>query len=357
MYYKESAFAFLCAFGFIHLCCMHKGKKSCKIQTKIFDYGLIVGAIIWFAVYMVVVLIQKGESGFYGKSPYNALLVFAKALFTNICSEPFLYGITFGGFLYRIYAVLLKKSPLNPLFDASIWGSAILLLEYAILRIVSYHYVLPAYIFGLVVIGAGFLLWWRDKWAKTLFILCGIMFVGNTCFTWVYLWAHYKFVPQNFQATLAFVSDDTHKHPQTRIYLESVDRVSNVEVYHSFGKWLEHYGARDFDLLSSDEVDERFHAFAKEGERSVFKSMEAMPKQSGDIVILTPYASQYITKEAISKKYELLFSAEYGYNVPPLGLKAFLKSALLYLGILKGDMILSHNAYGLPLHFYVLRVP
>ena len=187
LYYKETTFAMIIAFAFVHLFCVYFSHTKCKIHIKLFDMGLILSTIVWFVVYVFVVLLQKQDSGFYGDTPYSALLTFAKSLFTYLCNEPFLCGIIFSALIYRIYAVLIKKQPFIPLLDASIWGSAILLLEYAILRIVSYHYVLPAYIFGLVVIGAGFLLWWRDKWAKTLFILCGIMFVGNTCFTWVYL--------------------------------------------------------------------------------------------------------------------------------------------------------------------------
>ncbi|WP_334094091.1 hypothetical protein [Helicobacter typhlonius] len=357
LYYKETTFAMIIAFAFVHLFCVYFSHTKCKIHIKLFDMGLILSTIVWFVVYVFVVLLQKQDSGFYGDTPYSALLTFAKSLFTYLCNEPFLCGIIFSALIYRIYAVLIKKQPFIPLLDASIWGSAILLCEYAVLKLSSHHYLLPAYVFTLIVIGASFLLWWQHKWYKVILALCAFMFVGNTLFVSAYIWAHYKFVPPNFQATLSFVSDYTHNHPHNRIFLEGVDRVSYVEVYHSFGKWLTYYGAQDFDLYSSDAVDSRFvDRFNGNAHWSVFQNNEAIAKQSGDLVIATPYSAYNFDLESLNEKYELLFSAEQGYNVPLLGLKTFLKATLQFLGLTQGDVILSQNVYALPLHFYVLRV-
>ena len=64
-----------------------------------------------------------------------------------------------------------------------------------------------------------------------------------------------------------------------------------------------------------------------------------------------------IDMDSLIRQYELLFVADYGYNMPLLGIKSFLKNALMWLGITKNsDMIISQNIYGLPLHFYVMRV-
>lgn len=357
MYYKETTFAFLCAFGFVHLVGAYISKAPCKWEIKIFDCALVLGAMAWFVLYVCLILLPKTSQGFYGESYYGAALVFAKAIFTNMCSEPFLYGATFGALVYRIYALLFKKQPFNALLDASIVGCGVLLLEYAILKIVSYHYLLPAYIFGCIVLGACVLLYWTNGYIRVVVLCCGLMFVGNSIFTSAYVWAHYKFVPQNFQATLAFVSAYTQAKAGTRIYIEGVDRVANVEVYHSFYEWLKAYGARDFDLLSDRAVDSRAKGRDnKEAKISVFQNDVAIPKQSGDLVILTPYSQEPFNLEGYKQKYELLFSAEYGYNVAHLGLKTFIKLALLKAGLAQGDTILSHNAFGLPLHFYVFRV-
>lgn len=354
LYYKETAFAMIGAFAFVMLVC---GRKNFSTQLRLFNVLLLLSAIIWFVVYYFVVIANKQSDGRYGETPYNALLMVGKVFFTGLMNEPFLYGIIFVALIYRIYVVFVKKAAFNPLLDACIVASSVLLLEYIVLRLSSLHYPLPAYLFGLVVMGYCFIRWGQQKVGKILLWFLGVIFVSNTLFVFIHFFAHYKFVPVNFQSTLNFVTQYTQQNPHTNIYLEGVDRASNVEVYHSFGEWLLYFGALDFDLLSDRAVDERF--FREENANakwSIFKNNEVVPKKSGDIVIVTPYAAGGLDMDSL-RQYELLFVADYGYNVPLLGIKSFLKNVLMWLGITKNsDMIVSQNIYGLPLHFYVMRV-
>lgn len=355
LYYKETAFAMIGAFAFVMLVC---GYRKFSTQIRIFNLLLLLSSVVWLVVYYYVVLLNKQGDGFYGETPYNALLMIGKTLFSGFLNEPFLYGVVFVGLMYRIYMVFVKKSAFNPLLDSSIVASAILLLEYIVLRLGSLHYPLPAYIFALIVIGY-FLGKWRWHRVGRVFLwFVGIIFISNALFVFIHFFAHYKFVPVNFQSTLGFVSQYTQENPHTRIYLEKVDRASNVEVYYSFGKWLLHYKAEDFDLMSDRAVDERLF-FEEDANAmwSVFKNNEIVPKRSGDIVIITPFTAEILNMDSLMERYELLFVADYGYNVPLLGLKSFLKNAFVWLGMTKdNDMILGQNIYGLPLHFYVMRV-
>ncbi len=355
LYYKETAFAMIGAFAFVMLVCGH---RKFSTQLRFFNILLLFSAMIWLVVYYFVVIANKQGDGRYGETPYNALLMVGKGFFTGLMNEPFLYGIVFVALIYRIYVVFVKKIAFNPLLDACIVASFVLLLEYIVLRLNSLHYPLPAYLFGLVVIGYFFIRWRQQKMGRILLWFFGVVFVSNALFVFIHFFAHYKFVPVNFQSTLSFVSQYTQQNPHTKIYLEGVDRASNVEVYHSFGEWLLYFKALDFDLLSDRAVDERF--FREEDSTakwSVFKNNEIIPKKSGDIVIITPYVDMGIDMDSLIRQYELLFVADYGYNVPLLGIKSFLKNALMWLGITKNsDMIISQNIYGLPLHFYVMRV-
>ena len=355
LYYKETAFAMIGAFAFVMLVC---GYRKFSTQIRIFNLLLLLSSVVWLVVYYYVVLLNKQGDGFYGETPYNALLMIGKTLFSGFLNEPFLYGVVFVGLMYRIYMVFVKKSAFNPLLDSSIVASAILLLEYIVLRLGSLHYPLPAYIFALIVIGY-FLGKWRWHRVGRVFLwFVGIIFISNALFVFIHFFAHYKFVPVNFQSTLGFVSQYTQENPHTRIYLEKVDRASNVEVYHSFGEWLLHYKAENFDLMSDRAVDERFYREENtKAQWSVFKNNEIVPKTSGDIVIITPFSADMLNMDSLTQQYELLFVADYGYNVPLLGLKSFLKNAFVWLGMTKdNDMILGQNIYGLPLHFYVMRV-
>lgn len=354
LYYKETAFAMLGVFGFVHLALAW---RTAPLRVKLFDFLLVLGSAVWLVVYALVVLAHKSGSARYGETPYNQLLVLAKTAFAMVCNEPFLCVLLFALLGYRIYKFLRCKSSSSPLLDASVCAGAVLLLEYIVLRLSSPHYQLPAYIFGLVAIGYVWLCAARFRLARAGVGICALIFVGNSLFVSAYQAAHYKFTPPNFQSTLAFLSDYTHSHPQSRIYLEGVDRVLGVEVYHSFITWLTYYGARDFDIASDTKRDARYGmAEDKSSPYSVFASSQALKPQSGDLLVITPFSADYHGLDSWLKECELLFSADFGYNVPNMGVKSLLKSALISLGLAKGDVLMSQNIYGLPLHFYILRV-
>lgn len=355
LYYKETAFAMVFAFGFGMAVC---GWKSQSARLKGLHIGLMLSALVWFVVYCAIMFAYKDTSGRYGETHYESWLVILKMGFMGLCHEPFLYGLTFGALFYRIYALFVRKKGFNPLLDSAILASCTLLLEYFVLRLGgSLHYCLPAYIFGLVVIAYCFYNWWQILYGKIWLIVLLCFFVGNSMFAFIYHFAHYKFVPNNFQATLQFMSDYTHKYPNTRIFLEGVDRVNGVEVYVSFDRWLRFYGASDYDFFSDKVPDVRVQGRGDENARlSVFKNDVSIPKHSGDIVIVTPFSENNFDTPALLSEADVIFEADYGYNVPLFGIKSWLKKLLTSFGLARGDSVISHNLYSLPLHFYVLRV-
>ena len=260
--------------------------------------------------------------------------------------------------LYRIYQVFVKKSPFVPLLDSALVAALVLCAEYVALKIGDIHYLLPAYIFGLVgLVGMG-VYHWGARIIKAIYVLCLVIFLGNSMFMSAYQFTFYKVVPNNFQDTLAFLTKYTTQNPHTHIYLEGVNRASGVEVYHSFGAWLNFYGAKDFDLYSDIEVDNVLLGKEKpDSPYSVFRSNAIVPKQSGDIVVITPYTHDNITTDSLAElesQYELLHISSFGYEIPRLGLKAFVKAFMRER--VQGEIILSQNTFGLPLYFYVYKV-
>ena len=355
LYYKETAFAMLGAFGFVHFVLDYKNSSK---ATKAFDIALVLSSVVWLLVYALVVLAQKQGGGSYGDTPYNQLIVMAKVVFNYILQEPFLFVAIPCFMLYRIYQVFVKKYPFMPLLDSALIAALVLCAEYIVLKIGDVHYPLPAYVFGLIgLVGMG-VYYWRVRIIKVIYVLCLVIFVGNSAFMSAYQFAFYKLVPNNFQDTLHFLRDYIAQNPNTRIYLEGVNRASGVEVYHSFGAWLSFYGAREFDLHSDREVDNVLLGQEKpDSPYSVFRSNAIVPKQSGDIVVLTPYTLNNITTDslaALEQTYELLHTSDFGLEIPKLGLKAFLKAFMR--DRVQGEVILSQNAFGLPLYFYVYRV-
>lgn len=356
LYYKETAFVMLGAFGFMHFILSYK--QSLRIH-KVFDIALVASSVAWLLVYIIVVVVHKHTTGSYGDTPYNQLLVMTKVIFTYMLQEPFLFVAVPLFVLYRIFMVVFKKSPYIPLLDASLVAALVLCAEYIVLKIGDMHYPLPAYIFGLVgLVGMG-VYYWRQRIIRVIYIVCLVLYISNSIFVSAYQFAFYKVVPNNFQDTLEFLSAYIKDHPNTHIYLEGVNRASGVEVYHSFGSWLKFYGAEDFDLYSDTQVDNILLGKEKPNSPySVFRSNAVVPKQSGDIVIFTPYMLLNITQEQFKEfeqHYELLHISDFGYEIPRLGIKAFIKAFMHSRGA-QGEVILSQNIYGLPLYFYIYKV-
>ncbi|MGI0406323.1 hypothetical protein ACRE1U_03305 [Helicobacter himalayensis] len=356
LYYKETGFAMLFVFAFLHFVLSF---KYSHFRVKILDIALMLTSIIWVLVYVFVVVLQKEGSGAYGDTPYNQLIVLLKIAFSYSLNEPFLLLVLPCLFVYRIYDVFIKKQPFNALLDSSLCAALVLVAEYLVLRIGDVHYVLIAYIFGLIALGGWILNFLKLKFFKLLLIVACIVFVFNSLPFSLSQYAHYKVVPNGFQQTLDFLSKYIKEHPHTNIYLEGVNRASGVEVYVSLAEWLNHYGANVFDLQSDLTIDNSILGKPKpESPYSVFRSNDIVPKQSGDIVILSPYMTFEFSNallEKLDSKYECLFESDFGYNFPRLGIKSFIKYfGKQYAG--EGEIMLSKNSFGLPLKFYVYRV-
>ncbi|OBV29211.1 hypothetical protein BKN38_04135 [Helicobacter sp. CLO-3] len=357
LYYKETGFAMLFAFAFLHFALSF---KYSNLKVKIFDIALMLTSIIWVLVYIFVVVLQKTSSGSYGDTPYNQLIVLAKVIFSYALSEPFLLIVLPCFFIYRTYSVFIKKQPFNALLDSSLCAALVLIAEYLALKIGDIHYILIGYVFGLIALGGWMLNFLKLRFFKLLMVIACVVFVFNSLPFGISQYAHYKVVPNGFQQTLGFLSEYIKEYPNTNIYLEGVNRASNVEVYVSFAIWLNYYGASKFDLQSDLPIDNNLLGKPNPNSPySVFRSNDLAPKQSGDIVVLSPYTYFEFSNgllEKLDSKYERLFESGFGYNFPRLGIKPLIKYfSKDHIG--GSEMMLGKNSFGLPLKFYIYRVP
>ncbi|MGX3010950.1 hypothetical protein ACWIUD_05215 [Helicobacter sp. 23-1044] len=351
LYYKEPAFIMLGGFAFFHFIFSF---KTSTLWQKILDILLCISAFIWIVAYYFIVIANKSTSGNYGDTPYNQLIVFAKISLNYLLTEPFLFIGVFGVVAYRIYLVVYKKEQINALLDALLLGAMLYLLAYLVLKIYSFHYPLPAYIFALLPLGYYFYAYFRAKFVKIIFYICIILYVLNALPSFLYQLNHYKAVPNNFATTISFLGNYLSQNPTTNIYLEGVNRASGVEVYHSFAKNLVHLGHSEFDLLSDIGVDNILLGKSDaDSAYSVFKSNAMVEKKSGDLVVLTPFNTREFKG---AESYELLFTSTQGFNLPLLNIKSMLKIiALKFVGE-NSEVILASNVYALPIHFSVYRV-
>lgn len=355
LFYKETAFVLLGVFAFCHIVFAYWNKE------KIFkmDYLLLLNCLIWIICYIFFVLLQKDGGGIYGDSPYNRLLLFARNFAHYFFNDPFLIFSLVPVLLLRLWSVVFKKQKIYPLYDSMLISSSIFLCAYFYLGLSDVHYSLPAYIMAIPPLFICCRIYCRNGLMKLSCVFLGAMLVLNYIPMSLQYAIRYKFVPQNFQKTLEFLKEYA-KGKKIDIYLDGVNRASNVEVYVSFQKWMEFYGIKNFDFFSDIPID---HALlGKENPNSpysVFRSNSVVQKKKGDIVILLPYTNLFVDNEKIAKmckEYKLLYIADSGLNVPFYGIQTFLKKEWAKTLQNRNDINVSQNIYRLPIYFYVFEV-
>ena len=239
------------AFVFFHLVF---GWKELKPNQRIFDLLLLGSSFVFILVYYFVVFRNIGKV-LYGEIPYNQILLFAKNIFNYILIDPFLIFVLPLLIVYRIYLVCLKLSRKEPIYDSLLIASFVCVLVFLKLNMCAYHYLLPAYAFG--IIGMVYFLFGQEYlkkiFLKTAASVCLVIFFINPLPAGLHLISYYKNVPTNFQRTLnyldVYISTQNHR---VNIYLDGVNRGSNTEVYHSFIAYLNFRGLSDktFDFKS-----------------------------------------------------------------------------------------------------------
>lgn len=366
LYYKEPAFLMLGSFAFFHLAL---GWKTINLKQKIFDFLLIVSALIFITIYFVVVYLNKGDI-LYGATTVYPLLSFIKNLFNYTLSDPILIFILLPLFIWRIYIIIESKS-VDCLFDAMLFSSTLYILVFLTLNIFAPYYLLPAYAFGLITILH--FITQAELHKKIVFkflgIVTGLFIVFGSFPAGLYFIAHYKNVPNNFQNTLLFLTEYIKEKAigdkRVSIFLDGVNR-NGGEVHCSFIKYLEFKGltSSQFDI-KSDENDNGFLFVSQlntDALYTILSQTTASKIHSGDLVIITPYTAKYIgiNKKEILKmndKFELLYHANSFLEIPNIGIKSLMKEIYRTNSKhdVKNNIMTSENIFQMPLDFYVFR--
>lgn len=350
LYFKETSFILLGSMALFHFIFTIKLKNK---KQKIIDILLMLSAFIWLILYYFIVIINKTTDYKYGDTPYNQLIVLIKTITNYLLNEPFLFiGISFL-LIFRIYLIIKKKDNINPLLDSMLIASFMHLLSYIALNIWSFHYLLPAYIFAIFPIIFYFKKYITNKLVKFIFYICIFIYIFNSIPAFIYQFNHYKTIPTNFQNTLTFINNYLKESPNTNIYLYKVDSASNIEVYHSFIKYLEFMGNNNFDLFTDMPInDELLDIKNKDAKYNVFKTNELTNPKQNDLIVLTPYSSINVDSKQI-QDYELLFESKFGFNIPLLNIKTLLK---YFIHLIAPNIFLQKNIFISDVNFKIYRV-
>ncbi|RDU72732.1 hypothetical protein CQA66_03830 [Helicobacter aurati] len=312
LYYKETTFILLGAFGFCHLIAYLLFSSNKNGKLILFDIALVLSSCVWVIVYYLIVFSQKQTMERYGgQFIHESFKIVSKIFYTLwkiFLNETFLMVslILCCSFLL---VTLIKKRYVNPLLVALTLASMAFIAGYVVLGIFpANHYMLPCYIFALPLFCVSILFARNLLVYRWLLIASGVYFIVAVLPNSLLLFGHYKLVPNNFQNCVRFLSEYTMSHPHTKIYLKDINPVAGVEIYVSFDRWLKFYGAQHFDLDSVNMYD------------------PSKQYNAGDIIVV-PYAYSASIQEFLSKpsNYELLYASPYNVDIPNLSLRNLIR--------------------------------
>ncbi|MBO3457601.1 hypothetical protein G7B40_009060 [Aetokthonos hydrillicola Thurmond2011] len=337
LYYKEPTFLAIGTFSFFHLIFSW---KTSKLKIKILDILLLISCSVFVIIYIVYVYLNTSSSyseshkvvahnlnffSFYKKS--DPILLFGLLPFTAC----------------RIYQVLVKKRPVEPIYDSMLLAATIYVSVFFRFHIYSQYYLLPAYIFAIPALVFFFtkveknLTAWR-RWS--VIALAGFLLTTTLPQGFNNLISH-KNETINFNQMLSFIVHDiTTRYPNQRasIFLDGVSRGTGIELYHSLAEFLEYRGltTQQFNLKSDLPIDNHL-LFSQERANppspyTVFQTDNVEQISTGDYLLVTPYSTKPFSPSylaSLKQNYELLFQTHSQFSIEIANLFEVIKKYVL----------------------------
>lgn len=352
LFYKEPGFLMIGTFAFLNILFLLVKNRVSEIKVEnraiLFAYNifLLIFCFVWVVIYYTLVYSKRGEH-LYGYSSLSSSYLFFKNSFNYALNEPFLViGLTCL-LIYRIYLVLIKKDRIHLVLDSMIASAFVYICVFFKLLIFDNHYLLPAYIFGLTPIVYFSYLYFKRL--KYLVLLCGFIYIANSLPYGIYLLSFYKASAFNMTNSTKFLAHYSQSHKDLDIYLYGVGSYPSTEAIGSIGSWISYYQGENkekFNMIYPKPYSTPFDDEMLRGK---------MPSKSGDILLITPFNSHYLTQEKIddfAKDYILLYKSSLPFNggLMRFDLKALIKYSLRDF---KEGFFQSNNFWGYPLSYYV----
>lgn len=388
IYNKEPVFAAMFAFATLHL--MLTWRKAGP-KEKLLDMALITSALAYVLQYFFI--IRPHVSSVYGENVVDQPLYASVKNIANyaLFSDPVLFLAVFPLALWRGYQILHRRAPAHPMLDSMLFASIGYLGVFMALNMYSPYYLLPSYFLALPPLFFFIRRNAVNSWpSKICLVSVCLVLVGNTIPFIIHKLSYSKYLPANFNSTIAFLAGDIERRYQGRrlnIYLDGVDRGGGRGMYWIFGEYLKFSGLsiRKFDFKSDLEaldptpltgylgaspfdkeedinaVDpDRKYRF-RETPFSVFQPGPLPSIKKGDYLIVSPHSVKNLDAtyfEALSRNYDLVFKTDSRYAIPNLSLKVFIKKLLIeYNGedIVRSGTFRSGNIFNAPDYYVWVR--
>lgn len=355
LYYREPVFALLATYATAH---WWLGRHTLSRGAKVLDAVWIASAAIYLLVYLIWVMPHRGAQ-IYGQGQVgDAMLIFVKnAANYAFFSDPIIILCVFPLALYRIIVVLGKRAAPHPIIDAMLLAGVAYAGVFIVLNIFSPYYMLPVYLFTLPALLYFYATPLREKrfWRWTAGIT-GFVLLVNTIPLGIHYLSYNKYVPINFDATIAFLKVDISRRYQqgkrASIFFDGVDRGTGKGIYFVAGEYLKFKGLpiHEFDLKSNVEalqqapfvgkpspfdtkaeltlVDPTHSYVYPDFPFAVFQPGPLPTPQRGDYLIVSPHSTRNVDQhylDALGKDYDLVFRTYSRFAVPRITLKTALK--------------------------------
>ncbi|PIR87919.1 MAG: hypothetical protein COU10_02075 [Candidatus Harrisonbacteria bacterium CG10_big_fil_rev_8_21_14_0_10_45_28] len=336
IYFKEPIFVVIGVFAVSYL---FLSRKIADKKIKIFNGLLLLSSLAYAVIYYFHVYLHLGPV-LYSSNPYNPLLVFIKNFLNyGFFSDPILILILLPMTAWRIYKIFIRRQESHPFYDSCLITASAYVLMFFALNMYGLHYLLPAYVLAIPAL-IYFLVQKKEKmpFIKTAGFIAGFILIFNTLPSGIHYLTYYKYLPVNFNKTLAFlIQDIDSRHPNERvnIFLDGIDRGTGRDTYFILSEFLQFKGLSNlkFNLKSDIETKNASPlALIKPGNPTppftVFETDKTDKIASGDYLVISPQTPKNINKpylQSLNKDYELVFQTKSPLAFPNLNLKTLAK--------------------------------
>lgn len=326
LYFKEPGFILISVFSTVFALLNYFYNKEWYKQNRKLIFTILIfsliSSFIFLLLYMTNVNLSIDQNYVTSHTPdsnvFNRILQSMKSLIWFTFSDPliifigpvvlFLRIIKRKDFAQKINDHTIKSQLF--LADSALFAALCYAVFYITLALINYHYLLSAYAFLLPAIAIYIDILMSKKIGrlklvpksanlrKFIILILSLLLIGSTA-SGINQMVLLKYVPYNMNEFLdngiPIIKSDLDKKPfdeKINFFLLGVDRRQYIELYHSVPAYFK---MRDIDITridikSVDPVDDNFQSGGPLGQYTAFQTKDIQIPESGDYIIIIPYA-------------------------------------------------------------------
>lgn len=354
IYYKEMPSILIGAFAATHLV-LSAWNRETDIRIRFFNIALLASALIYLALYVILVLPHGGILTYGKGGDLSALEILVKNLLNYLfVTDPVMILIVLPLTFWRIYRVFVHRDVAQPFHDSLLAAASVFVMMHFVLNAYGDYYFQPAYIIVLPALFHFLKERLEQKSWKYVSIAAGILLLVNTIPTGMHYLTYFKYAPANLGVTTDFIVQDIKtRSPDKRanIFLDGIGRTTGKWTYFVFSEHLLYKGltAEKFDLRSDtgEEFSDAYFPYLGRIPTpfTVFEKGPMPAISKGDYLVVSvhsydrdkmPDNAEYL--KLLEKNYDLLLKVDSPFAFPLVNLKS-IGRYLISIGAKPGERL------------------